>query len=291
MDDSTDTSRISPTAHYTGYVWVRNGLSDKNMATLHGRAFYTALRPGMWAGRVLLGISDVETVLLQRHLMIDHLLEKAVEEKGVGQILELAVGLSPRGFRLARRFAGTGMRYVEADLPSMALRKRRALVRQGLMGKDHRVVECNILEPTGPRSLSGIAKTHLRPGVPTAVVTEGLINYFPTSDMAGMWSDIAGVLENQGGGVYLTDAFLHRRTHLMYPVVLGWIKFLEVFARGRIHLHFDSNEQAVERMKRLGFDEARVHAPESFANVLDIPFTRLRSLASVIEAEVEPGRG
>ncbi len=28
---------ISPTAHYTGYVWARNGLSHPELETLEGR--------------------------------------------------------------------------------------------------------------------------------------------------------------------------------------------------------------------------------------------------------------
>src|SRR3954447_5685524 len=46
---------ISPTAHYTGHVWVRNGLSHPRLATLEGRLFFDALTPGMTVSRALGG--------------------------------------------------------------------------------------------------------------------------------------------------------------------------------------------------------------------------------------------
>src|SRR5207302_638753 len=35
---------ISPTAHYTGYVWARNGLSHPRLETLEGRVMFESLR-------------------------------------------------------------------------------------------------------------------------------------------------------------------------------------------------------------------------------------------------------
>ena len=46
---------ISPTAHYTGYVWYANGLSHPAFATREGRLFYEALRPANAAARAIGG--------------------------------------------------------------------------------------------------------------------------------------------------------------------------------------------------------------------------------------------
>jgi hypothetical protein len=46
---------VSPTAHYTGHVWVRNGLSHPELATWEGRAMFNALEPAMVASRALGG--------------------------------------------------------------------------------------------------------------------------------------------------------------------------------------------------------------------------------------------
>ena len=40
---------ISPTAHYTGYVWARNGLSHPALTTNEGRVLFQALHPLMVA--------------------------------------------------------------------------------------------------------------------------------------------------------------------------------------------------------------------------------------------------
>ncbi len=34
---------ISPTAHYTGYVWARNGLSHPEFETIEGRVLFETL--------------------------------------------------------------------------------------------------------------------------------------------------------------------------------------------------------------------------------------------------------
>ncbi|MBF0352692.1 MAG: hypothetical protein HQM11_16790 [SAR324 cluster bacterium] len=100
---SLETSRISITAHYTSYVWAKNNLSHPLLTTWQGKAGYHLLDPLMKLGRSL-GINDLETTLLQRHHIIDHLLEKLVTEHQVSQIIELACGLSARGYRFMKKF-------------------------------------------------------------------------------------------------------------------------------------------------------------------------------------------
>jgi len=51
-------------------------------------------------------------------------------------VIEVAAGLSPRGWRFRRRY-GDRLTYVEADLPAMAARKRGALERMGSLGDRH----------------------------------------------------------------------------------------------------------------------------------------------------------
>lgn len=77
---------ISPTAHYTGWVWWRNGLSHPLLATREGRVLYDVLAPAMRAGS-LLGGPSLETYLLARHAAIDERLERAIEHEGVTQVV------------------------------------------------------------------------------------------------------------------------------------------------------------------------------------------------------------
>src|SRR5918912_703704 len=124
---------ISPTAHYTGHVWGRNGLSHPELATLEGRVFFDALAPAMLASRAV-GGPTLEGLLLARHRIIDELLTEAIEDGRVAQVIEIAAGMSPRGWRFAQRY-GERLTYVEADLPAMAARKRQALERMGSLGE------------------------------------------------------------------------------------------------------------------------------------------------------------
>src|SRR5579864_8350501 len=77
---------ISPTAHYTGYVWARNGLSHPALETTEGRLLFEALRPAMTVNAIL-GRGTLESYLLARHRAIDTLLERAIDEHGIRQVI------------------------------------------------------------------------------------------------------------------------------------------------------------------------------------------------------------
>jgi O-methyltransferase involved in polyketide biosynthesis len=96
IDSATDTSRISISAHYTGYIWYKNGLSHKQFVTPMGRAAYWALKPMNVFMQKMIGAS-IDTFLLQRHFVLDYLVDQAIAE-GYEQIVELAAGLSSRGY-------------------------------------------------------------------------------------------------------------------------------------------------------------------------------------------------
>src|SRR5947209_18243935 len=146
---------ISPTAHYTGEVWQRAGLSHPWLATRQGRIMVDALHPLMAVSGGLGGPS-LETYLLARHRAIDALLREAVEHHGISQVIEVAAGLSGRGWRFANRY-GQRLTYVEADLEAMAARQRRALARIGSLSDHHRVAAVDALREDGPGSLAELA--------------------------------------------------------------------------------------------------------------------------------------
>src|SRR3954471_18568465 len=147
---------ISPTAHYTGETWVRNGLSHPRLATWQGRLFHgTMALPNAISRR--LGGPSRDGVLLARHRIIDAVLEELIEG-GVSQVIEAACGMSPRGWRFSERY-GERLTYAEADLPAMAQRKREALAQMGSLGRRHRVVDLDILRDGGPGSLEALAET------------------------------------------------------------------------------------------------------------------------------------
>jgi O-methyltransferase involved in polyketide biosynthesis len=244
--------RISPTAHYTGYVWARNGLSHSELQTLEGRVLYEALRPAM-AASAALGGPLLERYLLARHRQIDRRLEAAITAGTVSQVIEVACGLSPRGWRFSR-IHGDRITYLEADLPAMAARKRRALERIGSLGDHHRVVEIDALADTGAVSLGTLA-AGLEPERGTAIITEGLLGYLDSRSVAAVWRRFAAALHGFPAGLYLSDLHLGEG---QTPLVAGFRLLLAGFVRGGVHLHFDDRAAARTALIGAGFDAATV---------------------------------
>ncbi len=281
-----DTSRISITAHHTGYTWYANNLSHKAFATLPGQILYHSSRPWMFLGRTVLGISDLETSLLQRHLILDYLLEQTIKKSKVSQVLELACGLSPRGFRFKKKTGFKDILYIEADLPGMVKHKKALLQKEGLLGPRHKVITCNILSENSEYSLENIAKKYLDPAMPTAVITEGIVNYFDISTMNNLWSRIASLLQSFSGGVYLSDNMPNPTGNPYSFILEAWNQIVSLIARGRFHMHFSSDQEVEKAFKSLGFTKIINHRPESFSATIQLPISRFGSFLRVIEASV-----
>ena len=280
---SGGSSAISPTAHYTGYVWARHGLGDADLATGPGRLLFTAGQ-GLMAPLDLLGGPTLEHFLLARHRIIDHLLDEAIAAGTVGQVVELAAGLSPRGLELTRRHRD--LAYVEVDLPGMATRKQEILRGKGADPARHRAVTADVLDDaafssvfTGPSSL-------LDPSVGTAVVTEGLLNYFPREAVLGLWRRTARELRRFPQGRYYSDLHVASRTGRADRV---FIAGLSAFVRGQVHLHFADVPEAVDALRASGFDEARLIAPREFAGSMPDMEAAGADRVRVVEARVDAG--
>jgi O-methyltransferase involved in polyketide biosynthesis len=242
-------SRISPTAHYTGYVWARNGLSHPELETPEGRVLFESLRLPM-AASGLLGGGSLEAYLLARHRAIDTRLERAIEEGRVSQVIEVACGLSPRGMRFAERY-GDRLTYVEADLPGMVARKRAALRRIGSLSERHRVEEVDALSDD---SLAAVADT-LDPLNGLAIITEGLLGYLEHDAVKGIWRRFARTLKSFRQGTYISDIHIGELQNLQVRV---FRVMLSAFVRGRVHLHFGTEHEVVAALREAGFSSADV---------------------------------
>jgi O-methyltransferase involved in polyketide biosynthesis len=253
---------ISPTAHYTGHVWVQAGLSPASFATREGAVFYQSLRPMNAVSRAMGGPS-IEQVLLARHRTIDHELAKAIDDGVIGSVIEIACGLSGRGARFAQRY-GERLTYVEADLPAMAARKRALLAGAGLGGDHHRVVDIDALVDDGPTSLAAIAAA-LDPARGVAIITEGLLNYFSLANVTGMWRRFARVLGGFPAGRYLAD--IHLGEDSQGAAVIGFSALLGAFVRGKIHLHFRDVGEVRRELDLAGFARGEVLRPEELPDI------------------------
>ncbi|MDQ6835701.1 MAG: class I SAM-dependent methyltransferase [Actinomycetota bacterium] len=243
---------ISPTAHYTGYVWARNGLSHPALATAEGRVLFASLAPAMAASRRIGGPS-LERYLLARHRAIDARVQGAIESGVANQVLEVAAGLSPRGWRLSQLY-GDRVTYVEADLPAMAQRKRQALARIGSLSAHHEVRDVDALKPGGPGSLAELIG-ELDPDRGLIIITEGLLGYLATEDVTALWRRFAAVLRRFSAGRYVSDLHLG---DAQTAVVRGFRVLLSAFVRGRVHLHFDGAQEAEAALLAAGFAQAEV---------------------------------
>jgi O-methyltransferase involved in polyketide biosynthesis len=240
---------ISPTAHYTGYVWFAHGHSHEAFATRTGRVMYQALRaPNAIALRT--GLPTLEGMLLARHRLIDLRLEQAIEAGEVSQIVEVACGLSPRGWRFAQRY-GDAITYIEADLPGMLANKRRILRALGGETKHHTTHEVNALTDDGPTSIDAICAS-LDPTKGTAIITEGLVNYFDRETVIAMWSRFSRALARFPRGLYYSDLILREAN--TGSLVTGFAWLLSAFVRGKVHLHFTTPGEAESALRTTGFD-------------------------------------
>ena len=268
--------RIGPTAHYTGYVWARNGLSHPELATTEGRIMFDSLQPAMLASRAL-GRATLEEYLLARHRAIDARLERAIEAGEVNQVIEVAAGFSPRGWRFTQRY-DERLTYVEADLPDMAARKREALERIGSLSDRHRVEEVDALrDDEGAGSLAAaIAGLDERAGL--AIITEGLLGYLSTDAVEGLWSRFASSLGAFPHGRYISDLHLGGA---VTPQVKAFRLMLSAFVRGRVYLHFDDGAEAEAALRAAGFASARITRAR---DVIDSGRDAGARLAHILEA-------
>lgn len=266
---------ITPTAHYTGYVWVRNGLSHPALATTEGRILYASIAPVVAASR-LLGGATLESYLLARHRAIDVLLDRAIEHDRISQVIELAAGLSPRGWRYVRRY-GDRIGYIEADLPEMGARKRRALERIGPLPDRHRVVAVDALREQGEGSLESLVE-QLDRDLGVAIITEGLLSYLSPLEVDALWRRLARILGGFAHGRYISDLYLGSSQTWQ---VRAFRVLLSVFVRGPVYVHFGGPDAAVSALHAAGFAAAEVRLAEGLGGKAGDPGAKL---AHVLEA-------
>jgi O-methyltransferase involved in polyketide biosynthesis len=280
VSDHSSTDRVSPTAHATGYLWFRHGLSDAALITPQGKKLDRGFSALTRMTRLLSGIS-LDAMMLARHKGIDARLCRAIDEGRVTQVIEIAAGLSARGWRMRQRY-GDRITYVETDLPAMARTKRALLEQAGLLGEHHRVVELDALATRGSRSLGAVARS-LDPEQGTAIITEGLMNYLAPKAADAVWKRIAQVLRTFPQGIYLSDVYLTHDNRNLAMLAFGAI--LQAFVRGRMHVHFHSETRAAARMEAAGFSSVVLHRTASIPEASQHAKIRGGGLVRILEAQ------
>lgn len=270
---------ISPTAHYTGETWRRHELSHPELGTWEGRALHAALLGPTLVSRVL-GGPTLDGLLLARHRIIDALLAGLIRDRGVTQVVEVACGMSPRGWRFSERF-GDRLTYVEADLPAMAARKRAALDRMGSLSGRHRVATLDLLRAGGEGSVEALVDT-LDPSRGLVVITEGLLTYLDDATVDAVWARVAAALGGFPTGVYLADLRLADDDRGLAERALDLL--LTGFVRGRVHAYRGDDAAGEAALRRAGFADVHLHRADEHPAAGDARRDPGSAVVRIIEA-------
>ena len=280
MSNEASTERISPTAYATGYMWYRLGMSHPALATPQGKRLDFAFGLLMKTVKRVNGTS-FDALMAARHKGIDAKLRRAIDDGRIGQVIEVAAGLSPRGINFAKRY-GDRITYIETDLPAMIATKRKLLQRAGLLTEHHRVAELDALKDKGAQSLAELVKT-LDPKVGTAIITEGLMSYLEADTAREVWRRFARTLKKFPHGLYLADSYIRRENEVgtkAFGAVLGR------FVKGKIHVHFETPSQAIQTLRNAGFRSVAAHATSEIPETLELSTVKGGDRVRVLEATV-----
>ncbi|MDX1668671.1 MAG: class I SAM-dependent methyltransferase [Limnobacter sp.] len=239
-------ARISPTALYTGEMWLRHGRSFPELRVPAGALAYQALQPAMASSRWL-GGPTLQDFLLARHDLIDAHVRSQVVDHGVHCVVELASGLSPRGMRFVREM-GANLCYIEADLPGMAATKRQRLEDHLKLHPNHCVVDVDVFAPDGALSLLTLFELIPR-GQKVCVVTEGLLNYFSREQVETLARLLGEQLQSRPGSSYVSD--IHLQATNQGPLAEGFRNLLGAFVQGRVHFHYRDEQDLVDAFRLL----------------------------------------
>jgi O-methyltransferase involved in polyketide biosynthesis len=268
MKERAESENVSPTAFATGYFWYRHGLSHEGLLIPEGRKADRRFGYLIRIIRMMSGVS-LDAMMLARHKGIDAMLMRDIDAGKVTQVIELAAGLSPRGWRFTQKY-GDRIHYVETDLPRMVELKERLLKKAKLHGQRHRVVTVDILAQSGPNSLGAIADT-LDRKAGLAIVSEGLFSYLDPDSARAAWTRIAQTLRSFDYGVYFSDMYL--RPHRAGFGLSLFRAAIQRTVRGRMHTHFDSIEEAMRTLRELGFATVHLHETHSIPATAELART------------------
>ena len=276
-----DSEKVSPTAYATGYFWYRHGLSHPSLVVPEGKNLDRRFGYLIRLVKVVSGIS-IDALMLARHKGIDAVLARHLDSGQITQVIELAAGLSARGWRFTQRY-GDRITYIETDLPHMAQLKRGMLEKAGLASPRHRVVPINVLLDHGPNSLHEVAKAlDRKAGV--AVITEGLMSYLDPRTASGVWRRIAKTLRGFPCGAYLSDSYVRSDRYGLGGALFRGV--IQRFVRGRMHVHFETPEQALVLLKKAGFGAVTLHQPRNIAETRELGEVRGGDRVRILEALV-----
>ncbi len=254
-----DSSGISFTALYTGHTWYRQGWSKGFLTNPKAALLYQSLRPFNWAMEKTVGF-NIDEVLVLRHQTMDLRIKELIEREGITQIVEIACGLSPRGLMFSEAYPE--LKYIEADLPAMAAKKRALLSANNGLKPNHQVVACDIFDRQVDHSLDALLGKNIDLERPTIVITEGLVNYFTLTNISDFWFRLARLLKKLPKAYYMSDLLLEPLQFPLKEAVHVAGKALALLTRADVTFHFHYCDEVIRHFEALGFSSCLLFRPE-----------------------------
>ena len=245
---------ISFTAHYTGYIWYKMGISHPAFATAKGKLLAQLVHPlETWAEKYVGG--SMRTTLKQRHTMIDDHLNQLIQQFPHLQILEIACGLSPRGWNFRQKHPDID--YRELDLPDMARVKTQAL--QQIDARAPEVLTADIFSEEFQKAFQVFD-----PNRPLVIISEGLINYFDQALLAKLLQGICEYGQGFKELHYLSDIYPEPVKNKLANIIWSCSKLLKFMSRSAFTFHFVDPNQLQKFFHTCGFRQVEVVQPQLY---------------------------
>lgn len=270
---------ISFTAHYTGYIWYQMGISHPLLATSKGKTLAMIAHPIESWGEKYVG-GSMRTTLKERHTMLDDRLRQLIEQSPDLQVLEVAAGLSPRGWWFRQHYPMVD--YRELDLPDMAQTKQNALKQMDEKSPD--VLSVDLFTEDFQKAFDIFDRNR-----PLVVISEGLINYFTKELLQQLIQSIVDYGKDFKTLHYLTDLYPEPVKNKLAKVIWNSSKLLKIMSRSAFSFHFVSPEEVRNFMQHAGFRQVQVIQPSLYfkKNTADLnPEEHLGDLVWMIDAQI-----
>ena len=187
-------SDLTITALYTNGAWTRQGFPGAALLSSdEADMVFGATNGFLRLATIGRSLPSLAASVIQRHAMLDYLLEEELADARNPQVLELAAGLSPRGIAFALDERHAGLDYIEADLPPVIARKRELLARSKA-GQDAALAPNLHLLPVDAERCD--LATLIEPARPLTIIAEGLCMYLDPAARRHFWCRVAHTLAN-----------------------------------------------------------------------------------------------
>jgi O-methyltransferase involved in polyketide biosynthesis len=272
---------LSVTALYTNGAWTWAGLPGADLlASREANATFDATNLVLAIGGAIVSAPSLRCSLVQRHVMIDHLLAQA----GARHVLELAAGLSRRGVAVS---ADPDVTYTEVDRAPVIDRKRRLLERTpagraALARPNLRLVAADLADAPLAELVTAPA------GAPLFVIAEGLLMYLDAAAQRALCARVRGLFDGRPGTFVFDLVPVGERPRAgRIGRVLGWALGRATGGAGFADDARTRDDIAAD-LRGLGFAVELVE-PRDVAGAWNLPHAGVRTQQLVYVCRTPPG--